>query len=324
MAGKQFGDLNAATEQKADDLYAIRQDRGSGVYETRKITAEIVFQWIRSRLGMAARRDTGTGADQVPLNSDLGSASKRDTSYFATAAQGGRADSAVQPGDLKPVATSGAYDDLTGKPTLGDLAAKDKAHIVNDTTATLPISRGGTNATTAAAARTNLGIGALGTKDKAEISGDTEGTLPVNRGGTGAGDAAGARTALGLAYASKAEAEAGTVNNKSMSPLRTLQAIAALAKSGFGSGQKYLDVKSSRSHSTVYQNTTGRPMLVSINGERGGSTSVGLLQVREDGEDWVTAAQIGSVRTNMTAVVNAGAEYRVQGAFTIYHWAEYR
>lgn len=45
---------------------------------------------------------------------------------YATAAQGTKADSAVQPGDLATVATSGAYTDLTGTPTLGALAAKDK------------------------------------------------------------------------------------------------------------------------------------------------------------------------------------------------------
>src|SRR5690606_5839645 len=44
---------------------------------------------------------------------------------FATAAQGNAADSAVQPGDLATVATSGAYGDLTGTPQLGTAAAAD-------------------------------------------------------------------------------------------------------------------------------------------------------------------------------------------------------
>jgi hypothetical protein len=38
-------------------------------------------------------------------------------SRYATSAQGSTADSAVQPGDLSTVATSGAYADLSGKPT---------------------------------------------------------------------------------------------------------------------------------------------------------------------------------------------------------------
>lgn len=37
---------------------------------------------------------------------------------YATAAQGATADSAVQPGDLATVATTGVYSDLTGKPTI--------------------------------------------------------------------------------------------------------------------------------------------------------------------------------------------------------------
>lgn len=48
---------------------------------------------------------------------NLGSAAQAQASDFATAAQGLTADSAVQPGDLAAVATSGDYDDLTNKPT---------------------------------------------------------------------------------------------------------------------------------------------------------------------------------------------------------------
>lgn len=43
----------------------------------------------------------------------------------ATAAQGALADTATQPGDLATVATSGDYDDLSNKPTLGTAAALD-------------------------------------------------------------------------------------------------------------------------------------------------------------------------------------------------------
>lgn len=42
---------------------------------------------------------------------------------YATAAQGAAADTAVQPGDLATVATTGAYGDLSGRPTLGTAAA---------------------------------------------------------------------------------------------------------------------------------------------------------------------------------------------------------
>ncbi len=52
----------------------------------------------------------------------------------------------------------------------------------------VPISRGGTNAATAAGARTNLGLGAVATED----------VIPVSKGGTGATTAAGARENLGI------------------------------------------------------------------------------------------------------------------------------
>ena len=39
---------------------------------------------------------------------------------FATAEQGAKADTAVQPADLATVATTGSYNDLTNKPTIGD------------------------------------------------------------------------------------------------------------------------------------------------------------------------------------------------------------
>ncbi len=63
----------------------------------------------------------------------------------------------------------------------------------------LPITRGGTNATTAADARANLGAAAASHTHNA--SAITSGTLPVTRGGTGATTAEGARENLGAAPA---------------------------------------------------------------------------------------------------------------------------
>ena len=48
----------------------------------------------------------------------LGTAATTAATAYATAAQGTLAASATQPGDLSTVATSGAYNDLSGKPTL--------------------------------------------------------------------------------------------------------------------------------------------------------------------------------------------------------------
>jgi hypothetical protein len=48
----------------------------------------------------------------------LGTAAAADTTDFATAAQGALADTAVQPGSLATVATSGSYTDLSNKPAI--------------------------------------------------------------------------------------------------------------------------------------------------------------------------------------------------------------
>lgn len=78
---------------------------------------------------------------------------------LASKAQGDKADTAVQPGDLATVATSGAYTDLTGTPTLGTAAAQD-------TTAFATAAQG----SLADTAVQPGSLGALAAKDKAAIA----------------------------------------------------------------------------------------------------------------------------------------------------------
>ena len=74
-----------------------------------------------STFGLTLVDDASASAARTTLG--LGSAATTAASAYATAAQGTLAASATQPGDLATVATSGAYNDLTGKPTLGSAAA---------------------------------------------------------------------------------------------------------------------------------------------------------------------------------------------------------
>lgn len=73
---------------------------------------------------LAAVARSGSYLDLVDKPA-LGTAAATDIDAYATAAQGGKADTAVQPVQLAPVATSGAYSDLAGKPALGTAAATD-------------------------------------------------------------------------------------------------------------------------------------------------------------------------------------------------------
>jgi hypothetical protein len=80
--------------------------------------------------GQSAPQGGGTGGDTGDLavvattgrytdligRPTLGTAAAEPVSAFATASQGAKADSAVQPGQLASVASSGQYSDLQGRP----------------------------------------------------------------------------------------------------------------------------------------------------------------------------------------------------------------
>lgn len=65
----------------------------------------------------------GVATDKAVTPSSLGSSAAKNVEDYATAEQGRRADSAVQPGDLAKVATTGEYGDLKDRPALGSAAS---------------------------------------------------------------------------------------------------------------------------------------------------------------------------------------------------------
>lgn len=133
---------------------------------------------------------------------------------------------------------------------------------------------------------------------------------------TGGGDLTANRT-ITVTAASQAEAEAGTSETVVMTPLRTAQAITEVS---LGQGQTWQNVTASRVGSfTSYQNTTGRPIGVSIS-----SPTNGALQVSTNNSTWVEVADASTAAgISIFTIVPADHYYRFAGA-TIDNWAELR
>ncbi|CDP50715.1 hypothetical protein [Devosia sp. DBB001] len=144
---------------------------------------------------------------------------------YATAAQGAKADTAVQPGSLATVATTGAYADLTGKPTLGTAAAQDTTAFA-PAAAAVPVG-GTTGQVLAKASNTDRDLvwNSAGTGDVTGPGSSTDGAPTVFNGTTGKAIKVGA-------FASQSDAETGTDTAKFMNALRTAQAIAAIRPAG--------------------------------------------------------------------------------------------
>jgi hypothetical protein len=128
---------------------------------------------------------------------------------------------------------------------------------------------------------------------------------------TGGGDLSANRT-ITVAIATQAEAEAGTSNTKAMTPLRVAQ---HLALNGFGSGQVWQDMRASRTGGTVYQNTTGKSIMVALD-------SPVPFDVSADGVTWIELANNANYPASW--LIPNGHYYRLRSASTIYTWAELR
>lgn len=102
---------------------------------------------------------------------------------------------------------TGASSASTARTNLGAAAAEHTHSFTDDITGTVPVSRGGTGAWDAGAARTNLGAAA---KDHDHSASDiTSGTLSIARGGTGSTSASGACSNLGAVTLSTAQTISG-------------------------------------------------------------------------------------------------------------------
>lgn len=110
MANIRIQSLPAEANPSAADVVPI--DGAT----TRKATIASIVAAARP-LASQAEAEAGTNADKAMTPLTTAQAITAIASpLFATSAQGAKADTAVQPGDLAAVATSGSYEDLTSKP----------------------------------------------------------------------------------------------------------------------------------------------------------------------------------------------------------------
>ena len=112
----------------AEGDWAVRTDNGQVYIITGDDPSDAADWTALSYPASPVSSVAGRTGDVVLSNVDisgLGTAATTAATAYATAAQGTKADSATQPGDLATVATSGDYADLTNKPTLGTAAATD-------------------------------------------------------------------------------------------------------------------------------------------------------------------------------------------------------
>jgi hypothetical protein len=131
-------------------------------------------------------------------------------------------------------------------------------------------------------------------------------------------------TTSGVAAATLVTASETIASNNNDTTIPTSAAVKAYADAGdLGIGQTWQNVSGSRTHSTSYQNTTGRTIVVNINAD---ASSINV-QASADNSTWITVGRLdvnSGVDHNCTVIVPPGWYYRINGSATILTWAELR
>lgn len=188
----------------------------------------------------------------------------------------------------------------------------------------------------AATARTTLGLNTLATQDISYVNtnveiGDANWTgadLEIVNGGTGASSASAARNNLGLGTAAVVDIldEDDMVSNSAtdVPSQQSVKAYVDNSASGVGIDQTWQDVLSSRSSGTVYQNTTGNPIMVFASQNSVGGTSTISAEVSADNVTFIEVSY-GSGRygaDGVSFIVPNNHYYKVTASLR--KWAELR
>lgn len=191
----------------------------------------------------------------------------------------------------------------------------------------LPVASGGTGASTAADARTNLGLGTIATQAASSvaitggsITGITD--LAVADGGTGSSTLSANAVLLGNGTSALQTVAPGTSGNLLTSD-GTTWTSSAPPTSGIGYGQTWQDVTSSRSAGTTYTNSTGKPILVLITVNP--STSPNILVIVVNGVTiYATGSNTWDNSAQASIIVPDGNTYYITTSSGVRTWAELR
>lgn len=184
--------------------------------------------------------------------------------------------------------------------------------------AQVPISKGGTNATTVSDARTNLGL-VIGTDIPSPTGTGASGTWGISISGNAA-TATNATNATNATYATTAGNGGVTSVNGS---------TGAVTVNSVGVSQTWQDVTSSRASGTTYTNSTGKPIMVNVyNNAPDATYSIaayvgGLLVGYSQGSAGGDSRRAGTVSFIVPTGTTYVVSYSVYG-FSAIKWVELR